>query len=136
MRRFKRIAFLLLPKGFIVVSSRDALVVVLSRRTRSRTEQKRVEERFKAGQCLMRKPDAVGDLQDCTNPTIDPIKNRPVASRGVCSACYQAFTNHLKTLSPEEAVRLEQEVVARGWILGLQEARTIKSQYPFKKLCS
>jgi hypothetical protein len=121
-----------------MISSREALVVVLSRRCRSRTEQKRVEERFQAGLCLMKKqsqPTQSDDLADCPNPTVDTDK-RPVASRGCCSACYQAFTDHLKTLSQEDAVRMEQDAIARGWILALQESRTIKSRYAFNKLVS
>lgn len=116
-----------------MISSREALVVVLSRRCRSKNEQKRVEDRFQAGLCVMKKRAGLSDeLVDCENPSVDADK-RPVSSRGCCSACYQAFTDHLKTLSPEEAVRVEQDAIARGWILALQESRNIKSKYAFQK---
>jgi len=117
------------------MKSREALIVVLSRRGRSRAEQKRVEERYAAGKCLMRHQSPTSDeLVDCDANTIDPVTNRRKAPRGVCSACYHGFLDHLKTLSPEDAVRVEQEAIAKGWILGLQEQRTLKSRFAFRKL--
>lgn len=119
-----------------MISSRGALVVVLSSRCRSKIEQKRVKDRVDAGLCLMKQTDGTkDDLVECTNPAIGQDK-RPVASRGCCSACYQAFTDHRNTLSPEEAVQTEQDAIARGWILAPQESRTIKSKYAFKKRVS
>lgn len=118
-----------------MVSSREALIVVLSRRSRSRAEQKRVEERYAAGKCLMKLQVAGSDdLVDCETTTIDPVTNRRRAPRGVCVACYQSFLDYLKTLSDEERVRAEQEAIAKGWILALQEQRTLKSRFAFRKL--
>lgn len=108
-----------------MVSSREALIVVLSQRTRSRADQKRVEERVHACQCLMKK-EIDGVLTDCTNAN--------TASRGLCVACENAFDDYLKSLPAEEAVRREHEAIARGWILKQQEIRQIKSKYAFSKL--
>lgn len=108
-----------------MVTSREALIVVLSQRTRSKAEQKRVEERIHAKQCLMKK-EIEGVLTDCTNAN--------TASRGLCVACENAFDDYLKSLPPEKAVRHEQEAIARGWILKQQEIRQIRSKYAFSKL--
>lgn len=109
-----------------MISPRDALMVVLARRTRSRSEQKRVETRFKAILCLnvIRCGDDVE--VDCVRPAD--------AARGQCSKCYQAFMDYIKTLPADEAVRVEQEAIARGLILAPQEARSLKTQYAFKRL--
>lgn len=117
-----------------MTNSREALVVVLSRRSRSRSEQKRVEQRYADGKCLMQKKSTLDVLVDCEANTIIQGTNKRVAPRGVCSACYQGFLDYLKTLPADEAVRAEQEAIARGWILGLQEQRALKTQYAFKRL--
>ena len=132
--RFKRIATFLVTNE-IMGNSREALVVVLSRRSRSRSEQKRVEERYAAGKCLMQKRAPTLDvLVDCDSITIVPATGKRVAPRGCCVACYHGFLDYLKTLPADEAVRAEQEAIARGWILGLQEQRELKTQYAFKRL--
>lgn len=115
------------------MSSREALIVILSRRTRSRAEQKRVDERVLAGQCTMRlSSPGSDDLRDCDRPTVVNGKSR--GTRGACKRCYEAFIDHLATLPPEEAAAAEQEAIARGWILGDQEIRKLKTRYAFARL--
>lgn len=120
-------------KGFIWMSSREALIVILSRRTRSRAEQKRVDERVLAGLCTMRlSSPGSDDLADCDRPTV--INGKSIGTRGVCSRCYQAFLDHIGSLPPEEAAAAEQEAIARGWIPGDQEIRKLKTKYAFARL--
>ncbi len=109
-----------------MVSSREAMIVILARKDRSRAEQKRVDERIRAGLCLMKIQDGNGELVDCPSAI--------TASRGNCIACENAFEDFLKTLDPEHAVRAEQDAMARGWRLRRQEIREIRSKYPFAKL--
>lgn len=108
-----------------MISPDEALIVVLSRRDRSKAEQKRVEERVAACKCLMKKKIA-GAFVDCSNDS--------TASRGLCIACENAFDEFLKSLPPEKAAKKEEDAIAKGWILRQQEIRAIKSQYAFSKL--
>lgn len=78
-------------------------------------------------------PPGSDEFVDCDNPTVDASGNRR-APRGVCGACYHSFIDYLKTLPDEERVKVEQDAIAKGWILALQEQRTLKSRYAFGKL--
>ena len=100
--------------------------IVISKRERTRSEQKRVEERIKADKCLMKKHDANEDLVDCDSSM--------TASCGNCTACQKALKDFLAALPPEQAAVKEQEVISRGWRLAPQEIRAIKSAYAFSRL--
>ena len=114
-------------------SSKEALIVILSRRTRSRAEQKRVDERVAAGLCTMRLAVPGSDeLTDCNAPTV--LNGRSIGTRGCCSRCYQSFREHLKSLPREERAAAEQEAIARGWILADQEVRELRTRYAFSRL--
>lgn len=76
--------------------SHGAMVMILARKTRTRADQARVEERLKLCKCLNVKLDDDGHVCDCQNPAN--------ASRGNCVACENAFNDKLKSLSPEEAM--------------------------------
>lgn len=83
------------------MNSREGLVVILSRRTRSRSEQKRAEERVAAGLCTMKHqiPNSTSDdLVDCNAPTI--VNGRSIGTRGCCARCYQSFVNYLGSMPP------------------------------------
>ena len=117
------------------MNSREGLVVILSRRTRSRSEQKRAEERVAAGLCTMKHqiPNSTSDdLVDCNAPTI--VNGRSIGTRGCCARCYQSFTNYLGSMPPDQAAAAEQEAIARGWILGEQEIRKMKTRFAFARL--
>lgn len=114
-------------------SSREALIVILSRRTRSKSEQKRVDERVAAGLCVMKLKSLGSDeLHDCDRPTV--LNGKSCGTRGVCKRCYEAFGDHLASLPPEQAAAAEQEAIAMGWILGDQEIRKLKTKYAFARL--
>ena len=117
------------------MNSREGLVVILSRRTRSRSEQKRAEERVAAGLCTMKHqiPNSTSDdLVDCNAATI--VNGRSTGTRGCCARCYQSFTNYLGSMPPDQAAAAEQEAIARGWILGEQEIRKMKTRFAFARL--
>jgi hypothetical protein len=108
------------------MGSRRALVVVLSRRSRTKATQRRVEERHAAKKCLMKIRNASGVLVDCDN---DGTK-----AKGLCSTCYDAMLEHAKSLEakPEERDRFIAEQVSLGQMLDDGEATRLRSKYPFK----
>lgn len=106
--------------------SHGAMVMILARKTRTRADQARVEERLKTRKCLNVKLDDNGLICDCENPAN--------ASRGNCVACENAFNDKLKSLSPEEAMEFEETAANKGWRLRPQEVRKIKSKYAWDRL--
>lgn len=102
-------------------SSRDALTLILSRRSRSRKDQQRVEERALAGNCLNKFLAAPGSSE-----TVDcPRKSR---SRGLCPACQAAFDRMTAGMAPQEAVEFEERQIEAGLMLREQEIREIKQR--------
>ena len=101
-------------------SPRETLVLVLSRKVRSRKDQARVEARVAADLCTNKFLVVVGssETRDCPGTR----KKR----RGLCSACASAFDREKASMSEQAAADMEQQMVTAGLMLREQEIRELK----------
>lgn len=101
-------------------SPRETLVLVLSRKVRSRKDQARVEARVAADLCTNKFLVAVGssETRDC------PGTGRK--RRGLCPACASAFDRSTRSMTEQQAADHEAEMVLAGLMLREQEIRELK----------
>lgn len=115
---------------FLMASAREFHILVLSRKTRKRADQMRVEQRHADGLCLMKKKVRPGSEEriDCSNAAN--------GSRGLCKSCQSAYERFLDRLPADKRQLADNEAVSNGWILAPQEKRALNTTSVLSSLVS